>query len=452
MSNEINIEELEQSASEVKGWRCDCSWTDTSDGIPVSVVGTIDEEGNKHPVVFVGDDQCLCGDSGSLADFYAIANPNAVLSLIDRLKKAEAELERERMRLTACGVVALADTPESAAKAREMRDEYRSASCDDVARRVDECMTLRAERDALTAKLAEMEGQEPVAWVEVVSTHEGPYNFEGMALLGKGTHLLYARPVPAEEGIVTVTTNDAGRCVMVSQQDEDHRILSVIWEAKDVPTEPVNVRLLDALKRAKDSLVAFKFVPGGANCWEASDEENLTTVNSAIAAAEAAHTEPVNVDFGKRGENMFFKIDNQSFLLEYKPEEQDEFDFMKAMLLSAFSRITHGVKTEIQPVNTRLLTALKAFRHQFAQYVAHHISKGDMHKAMANESMVAMADVAIMAAEAAPRVARLTADELRLICDRWADEDGATGQTGRTFLARAIEAAALRKNGLAMED
>lgn len=65
--------------------------------------------------------------------------------------------------------------------------------------------------------------------------------------------------------------------------------------------------------------------------------------------------EPVNVDFGKRGENMFFKIDNQSFLLDYKPEEQGEFEFMKAMLLSAFSRITHGVKTESQPVNARIL-------------------------------------------------------------------------------------------------
>lgn len=55
-----------------------------------------------------------------------------------------------------------------------------------------------AKVEELAARLAELEGQEPVAWVEVVSTHEGPYNFEGMALLGKGTHLLYARPVPAE--------------------------------------------------------------------------------------------------------------------------------------------------------------------------------------------------------------------------------------------------------------
>ena len=55
-----------------------------------------------------------------------------------------AELERERMRLAACGVVALSDTPASAQRNRDMLPEYRSASCDDVARRVDECMALRA--------------------------------------------------------------------------------------------------------------------------------------------------------------------------------------------------------------------------------------------------------------------------------------------------------------------
>ena len=62
-----------------------------------------------------------------------------------RIAALEAELSRERMRLAACGVVALADTPESAAKAREMHADYLSASCDDVARRVDECISLRAD-------------------------------------------------------------------------------------------------------------------------------------------------------------------------------------------------------------------------------------------------------------------------------------------------------------------
>jgi outer membrane murein-binding lipoprotein Lpp len=68
---------------------------------------------------------------------------------------AVAELERERMRLAACGVVALSDTPESAARERDMHPDYRSASCDNVARRVDECMTLRA-RVAELEKIVEV--------------------------------------------------------------------------------------------------------------------------------------------------------------------------------------------------------------------------------------------------------------------------------------------------------
>ena len=226
----------------------------------------------------------------------------------------------------------------AAAEAREMRDEYRSASCDDVARRVDECMTLRAERDALAAKLAELEGQEPTAWMNAKRDMASFIHFHEDDLP------LFARPVPVE---------------------------------------------------------------------------------------------PVNVDFGMRGENMFFQIGNQSFLLDYKPEEQGEFEFMKAMLLSAFSRITHGVKTEIQPVNTRLLTALKACRNKLAHDAA----------------MVAMADVAIMAAEAAPRVARLTHPDIAKALASAGLKPEDYRDDGEIFpLVVAIESAALRKNGLALED
>jgi len=61
----------------------------------------------------------------------------------DRVAELEAELERERLRLAACGVVAMADTPESAARARDMHPDYRSASLDDVIRQVDALMELR---------------------------------------------------------------------------------------------------------------------------------------------------------------------------------------------------------------------------------------------------------------------------------------------------------------------
>lgn len=62
----------------------------------------------------------------------------AIKSDYDRLKAEHEAL------LAACGVVAMADTPDSAKKARIMHPDYESASCDDVKRRVDECIELRA--------------------------------------------------------------------------------------------------------------------------------------------------------------------------------------------------------------------------------------------------------------------------------------------------------------------
>ena len=79
---------------------------------------------------------------------------------LDALDKANArnaelenELERERMRLAACGVVAMANTPATAAKARQMHPDYWSASCGDVARAVDEEMKLRKSERLLRAAL-----------------------------------------------------------------------------------------------------------------------------------------------------------------------------------------------------------------------------------------------------------------------------------------------------------
>lgn len=76
--------------------------------------------------------------------------------LRNRVKELNAELELERMRLAACGVVAMANTPESAAKAREMRPEYRSASCDDVAAAVDREMALRVNVESQVKLIAQL--------------------------------------------------------------------------------------------------------------------------------------------------------------------------------------------------------------------------------------------------------------------------------------------------------
>jgi hypothetical protein len=75
---------------------------------------------------------------------------SAYWELVDYARKIESELteareqlETERMRLAACGVIALADTEGSRDMARDIHPDYESASAHDVARRVDECIELR---------------------------------------------------------------------------------------------------------------------------------------------------------------------------------------------------------------------------------------------------------------------------------------------------------------------
>lgn len=82
-----------------------------------------------------------------------IADINTILVNRGEFHRLQVDLERERMRLFACGVVAMADTPDSARDARAMHPDYESASCDDVKRRVDECIELRARVSELEVQL-----------------------------------------------------------------------------------------------------------------------------------------------------------------------------------------------------------------------------------------------------------------------------------------------------------
>lgn len=52
-----------------------------------------------------------------------------------------------------------------------------------------------------------------------------------------------------------------------------------------------------------------------------------------------------------------------------------------------------------EPVNARLLDALKKCRDQFENYVSHHINKGEFEKAVSNGSFVMLANAAISEAE-----------------------------------------------------
>ena len=90
-------------------------------------------------------------ESGCELEPYSEESPDGLYVHHADYAALEAERERLRMQLAACGVVALANTPESAAQARQMHPDYMSASCSDVADAVDREITLRqqlAERDA----------------------------------------------------------------------------------------------------------------------------------------------------------------------------------------------------------------------------------------------------------------------------------------------------------------
>lgn len=94
-------------------------------------------------------------------------------TLLAEVERLRADLEREVMRLTACDVVAHADTPESAAAARQMHDDYRSPACEAVARRVDECMKLREELAAERRKVEALEKDAArYRWLREKSAHQ----------------------------------------------------------------------------------------------------------------------------------------------------------------------------------------------------------------------------------------------------------------------------------------
>jgi len=86
-----------------------------------------------------------------------------------RLNKLEADLETLRMRLAACSVVALANSPKSAANARNMHDNYKSASLDDVIRAVDREMKLRADNKMLLSVLEEIASDVDGSWQQGIA-------------------------------------------------------------------------------------------------------------------------------------------------------------------------------------------------------------------------------------------------------------------------------------------
>ena len=101
----MNTEELKRLAAPLVKWGADSAWENPS---WTAAVGYIDEDGNRDPILTVDTTiyDGFEGDSLELANFYAAANPAAILALIseidslrDQVNGLTGELGRERERL-----------------------------------------------------------------------------------------------------------------------------------------------------------------------------------------------------------------------------------------------------------------------------------------------------------------------------------------------------------------
>ena len=152
-----------------------------------------------------------------------------------------------------------------------------------------------------------------------------------------------------------------------------------------------------------------------------------------------------------------FTVDADGFISD------NNFDFDAGMRVSGdfvgdekrryAEMIAAVLNAHAHPVNARLLEALKTLRDALRDHPEYAQLSEEQEEETGGDTaefsyLVRVADEAIATAEAVPKAVRLTAYEQRLICDRYADIDGTTGQTGRAVLARAIETAVLRKNGI----
>jgi hypothetical protein len=99
--------------------------------------------------------------------------------------------------------------------------------------------------------------------------------------------------------------------------------------------------------------LALEFVE--ANHFGGQDAFELITAIKQAAAQPAPELK--HVEFGMNGEKMMFKVGVQQFTLDYEPDTQDEFNFMRDMLIHAFSTFTPDVKTT-PPAANRQWTGL----------------------------------------------------------------------------------------------
>lgn len=122
--------------------------------------------------------------------------------------------------------------------------------------------------------------------------------------------------------------------------------LTELWSLEDVQEKADQLRA--ALEQPEiDPVYEYRkgFIDGQRDVLNRPDEQTAEPV-----ALHQALTDPENqpnqygVEFLMRGGKFAFKVGNQQFTLDYEPTEPGEFEFMRDMLIHAFSTFTHDVK------------------------------------------------------------------------------------------------------------
>ena len=173
MENDIDINELERLAKAATPG-------------PWKLVGTVEQDGGTYRDIIPTSVSCGGWCQGGTPDradecdlqYISAANPFSVLSLIDSLRKAKMRVQILE---------------------RNLRDAEESGR-----RLAKQAHRAEQERDALAARLAELEGQEPVAWVYDWQAPEGlikgwvETNRDEIPEYANNIRPIYAHPVPAE--------------------------------------------------------------------------------------------------------------------------------------------------------------------------------------------------------------------------------------------------------------